>query len=37
MTGIPQVQRFFRAAGGVNVDKDDVKRNRAFGLFRLLF
>ena len=26
MTGIPQVQRFFRAAGGVNVDKDDVKR-----------
>jgi hypothetical protein len=26
VTGIPQVQRFFRAAGGVNVDKDDVKR-----------
>ena len=26
MTGIPQVQRFFRAAGGVDVDKDDVKR-----------
>ncbi len=30
MTGIPQVQRFFRAAGGVNVDKDDVKRYRKF-------
>lgn len=25
-TGIPQVQRFLRAAGGVDVDKDDVKR-----------
>ena len=30
MTGIPQVQRFFRAAGGVDVDKDDVKRYREF-------
>ena len=30
MTGIPQVQRFFRAAGGVNVDKDDVKRYWTF-------
>jgi hypothetical protein len=28
MTGIPQVQQFFRAAGGVDVDKDDVKRYR---------
>ena len=30
MTGIPQVQQFFRAAGGVDVDKDDVKRYREF-------
>jgi hypothetical protein len=30
VTGIPQVQRFFRAAGGVDVDKDDVKRYREF-------
>ena len=30
MSGIPQVQRFFRAAGGVDVDKDDVKRYREF-------
>jgi hypothetical protein len=26
VTGIPQVSRFFRAAGDVDVDKDDVKR-----------
>ena len=26
MTGIPEIQRFFRTAGGVDVDKDDVKR-----------
>ena len=26
MNGIPQVSRFFRAAGDVDVDKDDVKR-----------
>lgn len=26
MNGIPQVQRFFRAAGGVDVDKNDIKR-----------
>jgi hypothetical protein len=30
VSGIPQVQRFFRAAGGVNVDKEDVKRYREF-------
>lgn len=30
MTGIPQIQRFFRAAGAVDVDKDDVRRFRAF-------
>ena len=30
MSGIPEVQRFFRAAGGVDVDKDDVKRYREF-------
>lgn len=26
MNGIPEVRRFFRAAGGVDVDKEDVKR-----------
>ncbi len=26
MNGIPEVKRFFRAAGDVDVDKDDVKR-----------
>jgi hypothetical protein len=26
VNGIPEVQRFFRAAGGVDVDKEDVKR-----------
>jgi hypothetical protein len=30
VSGIPEVQRFFRAAGGVDVDKDDVKRFREF-------
>ncbi len=30
MNGIPEVKRFFRAAGDVDVDKDDVKRYRAF-------
>jgi len=30
VTGIPQVQRFFRAAGGVDVDKADVGRFREF-------
>ena len=30
MTGIPQLQRFFRAAGDVDVDKDDVRRFREF-------
>lgn len=30
MTGIPEVQRFFRAAGGVGVDKSDVRRFREF-------
>jgi len=30
VSGIPEVQRFFRAAGGVDVDKDDVKRYREF-------
>ena len=30
MSGSPEVQRFFRAAGGVDVDKDDVKRYREF-------
>ncbi|HEY4603377.1 MAG TPA: DUF1931 family protein [Blastococcus sp.] len=30
MAGIPEVQRFFRAAGDVDVDKDDVKRYREF-------
>ena len=30
MSGIPDMQRFFRAAGGVDVDKDDVKRYREF-------
>jgi hypothetical protein len=30
VVGIPQVQRFFRAAGGVDVDKEDVKRYREF-------
>jgi hypothetical protein len=30
MAGIPEVQRFFRAAGGVDVDKADVQRYREF-------
>jgi Domain of unknown function (DUF1931) len=30
VAGIPEVQRFFRAAGDVDVDKDDVKRYREF-------
>lgn len=30
MSGIPDVQRFFRAAGGVDVDKADVRRFREF-------
>jgi hypothetical protein len=30
MAGIPEVQRFFRAAGGVDVDKADVGRYRTF-------
>jgi hypothetical protein len=30
MTGIPELKRFFRAAAGVEVDKDDLKRFRAF-------
>jgi hypothetical protein len=30
VAGIPEVQRFFREAGDVDVDKDDVKRYRDF-------
>lgn len=30
MAGIPELKRFFRAAGGVGVDKSDVQRFRAF-------
>jgi hypothetical protein len=30
MTGIPELKRFFRAAASVEVDKDDLKRFRAF-------
>jgi hypothetical protein len=30
MAGIPEVQRFFREAGGVDIDKSDVDRYRAF-------
>jgi hypothetical protein len=30
MTGIPELKRFFRAAGGVDVDKDDLRRFREF-------
>jgi hypothetical protein len=30
MAGIPEVQRFFRAAGSVDVDKADVDRFRTF-------
>jgi hypothetical protein len=30
MAGIPDVQRFFRSAGGVDVDKADVERFRTF-------
>jgi hypothetical protein len=30
MAGIPEVQRFFRAAGSVDVDKADVERYRTF-------
>jgi hypothetical protein len=30
MAGIPELQRFFREAGGVDVDKQDLDRYRAF-------
>jgi hypothetical protein len=30
MAGIPELQRFFREAGGVDVDKADLDRYRAF-------
>jgi hypothetical protein len=30
MAGTPEVPRFFRAAGGIDVDKADVDRCRAF-------
>jgi hypothetical protein len=30
MTGIPELKRFFRTAGGVDVDKDDLRRFREF-------
>jgi hypothetical protein len=30
MAGIPEVQRFFRAAGSIDVDKADVHRFRTF-------
>ncbi|SFK53726.1 DUF1931 family protein [Geodermatophilus ruber] len=30
MTGIPDLERFFRAAGGIDVDKADVDRFRTF-------
>jgi hypothetical protein len=30
MAGIPEMKRFFRSAAGVDVDKDDLKRFRAF-------
>jgi hypothetical protein len=30
MAGIPDVQRFFRSVGGVDVDKTDVQRFRTF-------
>jgi hypothetical protein len=30
MAGTPEVQRFFRAAGGIDVDKADVDRYRTF-------
>jgi hypothetical protein len=30
MAGIPELKRFFRAAGNVDVDKDDVRRFREF-------
>ena len=30
MAGVPEVQRFFREAGDVDVDKSDIDRFRAF-------
>ena len=30
MSGIPELERFFRSVGGVDVDKDDLKRYRTF-------
>jgi hypothetical protein len=30
MAGIPELKRFFRSVAGVDVDKDDLKRFRAF-------
>jgi hypothetical protein len=30
MAGVPEVQRFFREAGEVDVDKSDIDRFRAF-------
>ena len=30
MTGIPELKRFFRAAGGIDVDKADLRRFREF-------
>jgi hypothetical protein len=30
MTGIPELKRFFRAAGGIDVDKSDLRRFREF-------
>jgi hypothetical protein len=30
VSGIPELQRFFRSAGRVDVDKDDLKRFRTF-------
>jgi hypothetical protein len=30
MAGIPELQRFFREAGGVDVDKSDLERYRTF-------
>jgi hypothetical protein len=30
MTGIPELKRFFRAAAGIDVDKDDLRRFRQF-------
>lgn len=30
MAGIPELERFFRSVGGVDVDKDDLRRFREF-------